>query len=398
MIRHKEKKFQLSAILTIAFIHLLHDTYSCFLPPLLPLLREKLTLSYSSLSFLSVIQRLPSLLFPMIGLLADKIDFRYLLIVTPIITACVMSFLGIVPHYGLLVLLLLIMGLSASFFHVPGPIMIKKVSGNRIGMGMGFYMLGGEIARAVGPLLILGAVSLWGLEGTWKLVPVALAASLTLSFKLRHIVAQGEKKNVRSVLSRPIKLLRNYSQIFILLIGYQFFTSTIKSTLTFYLPTYLNNQGNSLLVGGLALSVFQLAGALGTLLAGTLSDRIGRRRTLLTSSIISPVLMIGLIHSKNHFMAFSALIGLGIFLFTSMPVLLAYVNDIETDRPAFLNSIYMTIGFVIGPLVLMILGAISDQIGLESTIRYTPFMGVCAIPFVFLLPNSSGRVQGGMEI
>ena len=48
---------------------------------------------------------------------------------------------------------------------------------------MSFYMLGGEIARTLGPLVIIGAVSLWGLEEIYKLIPFGVPASIILYFK-----------------------------------------------------------------------------------------------------------------------------------------------------------------------------------------------------------------------
>lgn len=176
----ENKKFHFGNVATISFAHLVHDVYSSFLAPLLPLLIDKLSISYSLAGMLSVFQRLPSFLNPVIGILADKMAVRYLLIVSPAITAVSMSLLGVAPSYTVVVILLLVMGLSSAMFHVPAPVMIKHVSGARIGKGMSIFMLGGELARTLGPLFVLSAVSLWGLEGTYKLIPIGLAASFIL--------------------------------------------------------------------------------------------------------------------------------------------------------------------------------------------------------------------------
>ncbi|RLE15820.1 MAG: MFS transporter, partial [Acidobacteria bacterium] len=145
-VKTKRKKgdsgFQTGNVLLISTAHLVHDIYSSFLAPILPLLIEKLQITYTAAGFLTVVQRAPSLLNPLMGLLADKIRVRYLLILAPAITSISMSLLGMAPNYGILVLLLLSMGIGAMCFHVPGPVMIKAVSGDRMGKGMSFYMLG----------------------------------------------------------------------------------------------------------------------------------------------------------------------------------------------------------------------------------------------------------------
>lgn len=46
-------------------------------------------------------------------------------------------------------------------------------------------MVGGELARTAGPLLVTAGVSLWGLEGLYKLMPLGILASVVLYIKLK---------------------------------------------------------------------------------------------------------------------------------------------------------------------------------------------------------------------
>jgi len=101
----KGKKFQWSNVLTISFAHMLHDIYSSFLAPILPLLIAKLHMGYTLAGLLSFIQRVPSLLNPFIGLLADKLSLRYFIIIAPSITSVSMSLLGVASHYLTLLIL-----------------------------------------------------------------------------------------------------------------------------------------------------------------------------------------------------------------------------------------------------------------------------------------------------
>ena len=63
-----KKKFQTGNVLTVSFAHMVHDTYSAFLAPILPLLIEKLGLSYSQVGLFSVIQRARRFSIPLSGL------------------------------------------------------------------------------------------------------------------------------------------------------------------------------------------------------------------------------------------------------------------------------------------------------------------------------------------
>ena len=182
-----KKKFQFGNVLTLSFAHLSHDIYSAFLAPVLPLLISKLGISLSLAGFLDIARKLPSLFNPFVGLIADRVCVRYFIIVTPAITGIAMSLLGVAPSYPILLILLLVAGISSTLFHVPTPVMIKHVSADQTGKGMSYYMLGGELARTLGPLLITAAISLWGLEGSWRVMPLGIIASFILYFKLRNV-------------------------------------------------------------------------------------------------------------------------------------------------------------------------------------------------------------------
>jgi len=178
---------------TVSLAHLVQDTYSAFLAPILPLLIEKLGLSLVMSAFLDIARKLPSLLNPYFGLLAERKDARYFVILSPALSAFSMSLLGIANSYAILIFLLILAGISSTLFHIPSPGMIKASAGDKLGRGMSYYMVGGELARTIGPLLITAGVSLWGLEGTWRLMPFGFVASLILYYKLIRLSTHANK-------------------------------------------------------------------------------------------------------------------------------------------------------------------------------------------------------------
>ena len=377
------EKFQTRSVFTIAFTHFLHDVYSSFLAPLLPLLIEKFSLSYTLAGLLTVFQRLPSLLNPFVGIIADKLAVRYLLIFAPSVTAICMSLLGWAPTYFIAALLLFFSGISASLFHVPAPVVIKKISGSRIGKGMSYFMFGGEIARSVGPFLILSAVSLWTLEGSYKVMPIGLGASVLLFFQFRRIdISPNFKKKVEK--TKVKETLKSVFPLIVTVAGISFFMSIIRSALTAFLPTYAAASGYSLWEGGIALSIVQLAGALGSFSSGTLSDKLGRRETLIIISLISPVLMLLFVYSSG-WLAVPILVLSGFFLFSSTPVLLAIINEYKSEHPSFVNGLFMTMNFISGAGSVMIIGALSDWLGFAATYKISAFLGLLSLFFVLRL-------------
>ncbi|MCW8996260.1 MAG: MFS transporter [Psychromonas sp.] len=374
------KKFKKSEVFTISAAHMLNDTYSAFLAPLLPLLIEKLGMSLSVSALLEIIRRIPTLFNPFFGLLAEKTEIKYLVIVTPAITAISMSLIGLAPSYSILFILLFVSGISAALFHVPSPVMIKEASGDRIGTGMSWFMVGGESARTIGPLLITAAVSLWGLEGIYRLMPLGLIASFILYLKFKDFNFQRPVRKAKEK-GDTRKLLKRYTPFFITLSSYLFFQAGMKSALTLYLPVYLTSQGESLWYAGISLSVLQFFGVLGAFFSGNISDRIGRKNTLVLTSSGSALLMALFIYSGSiYILAF-----LGLFLLSSGPVLMAAVQDTQTQMPTFMNSMYMSLSFSITSIVVFGIGLLGDGFGLESTYIFCNVLAIGAIPVAFLL-------------
>lgn len=374
------KKFDKSKVLTISVAHMVHDIYSSFLAPLLPLLIEKLGISLSISAFLDITRRIPALLNPFFGLLAERTGAKYFVILTPAITAISMGLIGCASSYSILFILLFVSGISSALFHIPSPVIIKEFSGNRIGVGMSSFMVGGETARTLGPLIVTAAVSFWGLEGTFHLIPLGIVASFILYFKLKDIDQyRPARKKVEKGDSK--KLLKKYRTFFILIATYLIFQSGMKSALTLYLPVYLTGQGESLWYAGVSLSLLQFFGVIGTFLAGNFSDKIGRSQTLIISSIGSTLCM-GLFVYTGHIYI---LAFLGLFLFASGPVLMATVQDTNSHMPTFMNSIYMSINFGVSSIIVFTVGMLGDNWGLESTYIICSILAIGCIPSAYLL-------------
>jgi FSR family fosmidomycin resistance protein-like MFS transporter len=380
-----KKGFQTGNVTLIAFSHLVHDIYGAFLAPLLPLLIAKLGFSYTAAGFLTVAQRFPSLLNPIFGVIADKSGARYFLIGAPAVTAISMSLLGIAPSYSVLLLLLTIMGISAACYHVPTPVMIKQLAGNKLGKGMSFYMFAGELARTIGPLVIIAAVSFWGLEQTYWLILPGLLASFFLYAKFKKIPIERKAKEKPSYgLGKTLVQLKT---TLIGLTGITILMGGLKGAMVTFLPTYLTAKGFSLALAGGSLSVLEAGGVVGVLTAGTLSDRLGRKSVLLAAIVGAP-LMMGIFLLNPGLLTLPILFVLGFFLLSTGPVMLAIVQESGSDRPAYVNGIYMMIHFVSGSIMTVLVGAFNDWMGLDITYQLAALLALGALCFLPLLPGS----------
>ncbi len=378
------QKFKSKEVLVLSVAHLAHDMFSAILAPLLPLLIAKLGMSLSVTAFLDIIRRVPALFNPILGLLVERTGSKYIVILAPAVTAISMGFVGLANSTIMLFILLFVAGISAALFHVPSPVMVRNVSGNRVGTGMSFFMVGGELARTLGPMMVIAAVSAWGLEGIYRLIPLGLVASFILFIKLRHYKAPErltkakEKGDTRRVLKEQKVFLGS-------LAGYILFQNVGKSALTLFLPVYLTQQGSSLWYAGISLSVLQFFGVVGTFCAGNISDRIGRRSTLLVSSVATVVVLWLFVISNNIIL----LAILGLFLFASGPVLLAKTQDTGTNMPTFMNSMYMFINFGVSSVAVFCVGVLGDGVGLQMTYSIATVFCIGTIPLAWIVTRDS---------
>jgi FSR family fosmidomycin resistance protein-like MFS transporter len=374
-----DKNQDKNQVATISVAHLAHDTYSSFLAPILPLLIEKLSIALYMVAFLDIARKIPSLLNPFFGLLAQKSDARYFVIISPALTAFSMSLLGLSSSYAMLIFLLLLSGISSTLFHIPSPGIIKASSGKNIGRGMSFYMVGGELARTVGPLFVTAGISLWGLEGTWRLMPLGFVASAILYYKLKdfHFKQNFAKKIEKG---DALKEVKRFLPLFSIISSYMFFQSGIKMATTLYLAVYLTQNGFSIWYASISLSILQFFGVVGTFLSGSISDKIGRQKMLIFSSFGSAISMSAFLYCENIYTIFIILAILGLFMFSSSPVLLAVIHEIDTNMPTFINSVYMSINFSISSIVVFSMGYFGDSLGLNFTYMIASIMAFLAIP------------------
>lgn len=379
-----QSEFRLGLISTISFGHFVHDIFSsAFLPALLPLLREKLSLNYALAGSLVFFLQLPSILNPLIGYMADKVSLRYLVILAPALSATLISGVGLATNYVTLVFVLLCAGLSIAAWHAPSPAMIAQMAGKRVGAGMSFFMTGGEIARTVGPLVAVAGVTWFGLEGIWRLSILGWLTTAFLWVQLRNIPARPAGV-APAVLST---FWPNARRVFPLLMWLVVARVPMLAAITVYLPTFVRDERQaSLWLAAAALTILEGAGAFGVFFTGTLSDRWGRKHMLFVLLLIAPVALVGFLFLPTTY-SILMLVILGLTAITPAPVIMAVVQDEFPDNRAFANGIFLALNFVLRGIGIWLVGALADSAGLQSAFLWSGLLAYLGLPAVWLLPR-----------
>jgi len=344
-------------VFLLSFAHLTHDIYTSYLAPVLPILIQKLGISVTEASILDVIRRIPALFNPYLALIVSRKDVRFFTILSPVTTAIFMSLIGIAPNYIILLILLFLAGISAQIFHIATPAIVKEVT-PKMGFGMSMFMVGGEFARTIGPLIATAAISIWGIEGLYKTIIFALFASTFLWWQLNKIDGNFTPKAKQKA---DFKIFLEYKNFFLVMAGFMFFQSFAKIFFAFYLPLYLTHIGESLTQANISLSFFQFFAIIGTFLSGNIADKIGNKKTLIISTLFAILSMPFFIFLN---MIYLPLILLGLSLFSTGPVMLSIIHHKENSTA--LNGVYMMLAFLIPAIVTFLIGVLSDIIGLQN--------------------------------
>ncbi len=381
-------RFHVDQVMTIAGGHFMHDSFSAFLAPLLPLLQDRLNIGYAVAGGLAIFTQLPSLLNPFIGYLADRVSLRYFVILAPGITATLMSFMGFAPDYLVLTLLLLAAGVSIAAFHAPAPAMIGRVAGQRIGTGMSIFMASGELGRTVGPVVAVAGVTWWGLEGLWRLAILGWLTSAVLYWRLRQVAARppARQPGMEMVWVRV-------RQTFPVLTWIMLPKAFMVVAITTYLPIFMRDElETSLWLAATSLTILEGAGVVGALTTGTLSDRLGRGRVLLLLLALAPLLLLLFLVGPGWLTA-PVLVALGLTAISPTPVLLAVVQDQFPDNRAAANGVFMFLNFIIRAVAIWTVGWLADHYGLMAAFWWSSLIALLSVPAVFWLPRRAETTE-----
>lgn len=380
------RKFFTPRLGLLAVGHLTIDSYSSFFSPLLPLLVTKLHLNLTRVGALVALASLSSSFAqPVFGLLSDRVRRPWFVAFGPLTAAVFMSGLGLAPTYGALVALLMLGGIGVAAFHPQAASLASDVSPRR-GMAMAFFVTGGTIGFALGPLFSVGIVSAFGLDRTWLAVFPGLVVSALLLAWFARVTPRARHEIVRPPLSELRPVLRPLTLLYFAVVS----RSAVSYGFMIFLPLYLNARGYSLVRSGWMVSTYLLLGALGGFLGGWLADRWGGRRVIVASFIGSIPLYFGFLFLPDRLGLPSLVLG-GFVLQASLPVNIVLGQELAPRHSSTISSLLMGAAWGLGALFIGPIGALADQRGLHAALLALACVLVGGLACALSLPATRGH-------
>jgi FSR family fosmidomycin resistance protein-like MFS transporter len=355
---------------SVALAHGIHDMFSGFLPPLLPILIAKFGLSNLSGGSLTLFYSLPSLLQPLIGSIADRRNLKIVVSLAPLVTGTVMTLLGLAATPAMMMVMLVLAGLSSAALHAIGPALNSKHAGKKLGRGMSFWVNAGSLGYALGTLVLVSAYDVLGLSGLPILIILGAVASVLVWRGLKDVDTSVDM--VRSQKSAP----KNWGKILKIMVPIVFIIASramMVVMLSTYFPAFLLERGASTWVSGAGMTLIFGSGVVGSYVAGSLSDKFSRINILAISTITLFAFMMIFLRFEG-WLQVPVLMLIGFFELAALPVLMALVQDGFSEDRAFMNGLFLAINFVGTSLAVPLVGRLADLYSFQQTFQLAAYI------------------------
>jgi MFS transporter, FSR family, fosmidomycin resistance protein len=371
----------------LALGHLVIDTNQGSLPALLPHLKTALGLTYAATGMIVLMSNITSsLIQPLFGFLADKTARRWLLPLSVFLSAVGIGFSGVAPSYLAVLALVMVSGFGVAAYHPEGYRTATQVAGAKKATGVSIFSTGGNIGIAVGPPLITALITMYGTAGSLgMLVPGLLMTGLLMAVLpglSRPLPARTEGRVTGA------QTMVGAMAILVLVVSIRSWTQLGFTT---YMPFYYLEvlKGDPRMVGTL-LAVFLGAGAVGTLIAGPIADRVGHRRFMVSVFFLSAPIAVAFLLVSGVW-TFVLLGALGLVLVST------FTTAVVLGQAYLPRNLGMASGLIVGFAIgaggvgATALGWIADRWGLSSALWISALMPILGCAVALTLPEPRSR-------
>ena len=367
--------------------HLIIDLGQGILPILMPLLAQSLHLSYFQVGTVVLAFTFSSAIIqPVFGVLSDRYSMPWLMPLGLFLSGLGLALTGIVNSYALLLLVVLLSGIGVAGYHPEGSKVAHFVSeDSKAGASMAIFSVGGNLGFGLGPMLAIFLLSFAGLDSILGvMIPGALAA-LVFLFLMPKFKKILEKKPSKQKSDSAINTRSDDRRSLVLLILYVTIRSWIHSGLIYFIPFYYPSF-KGIPDPEYLVSMFLIAGVVGTVLGGPFADRFGGRNGMLASMAVSLFTVYPFIHFNGTWIPVLAFI-VGASVISTFSVTVVFGQRLLPNNIGLASGLMLGFGVGMGSIGIILLGVIADHMGLPLTMNLISLLPVLGIILAFTLPD-----------
>lgn len=385
-------KSLMHSLYLVALAHLVLELCANFLPVIYPIAIAEMGLTYVQVGFIALVLGVGGSLFqPVFGYLSDRWNPRQMTVLSILWIGTLMSLVGFTWNYLSLVLLVGLASLGSAAFHPAGATIASDSSSTRRGAAISVFSVGGNLGAALSPLLVTVGISWLGPRGTGILLPVMALCCLLLYLHWRGQpppTTQQLPLKPAPTQSTRLSAAKNGSALGLALIVVAVMCrSWFQVSMATYLPEWMRSQGWSLAAGGQMLFVLLVTVSVGSLVGGTLSDRVGRWQVVAISLLLMAPAQWLFLSTTGMWRV--GLVGfMGMMIGGSFPVAIIMAQETWPRGVGMASALVMGLGWLPGGVGASFTGFIADQtslgLGLQSLI-IPPLVGSACILIYALL-------------
>jgi MFS transporter, FSR family, fosmidomycin resistance protein len=288
----------------------------------------------------------------------------------------------VAPNAALIGVLLLLAGVGSAAFHPQAVAAAGLVSGDRKGFGISVFIFGGSVGFAVGPLAIIGAVHLWGLERSYYAMIPGLLSVLLLGLYLKVPSGVASRGRILSLTAAFKGTQKSMALLFAIAVIREFTRIAVAT----FLPIFLALQGRSLAAGGITLALFSMAGALGGMVGGSLSDTWGRKAVILASGLLCVPLLHGMFLTDGLVSLLFLVLAAGT-LSGANSVIIALAQELVPSRAGTASSLVMGLGWGVAGVLLIGFGTLAESISVSRALAIAATLPLLTAGLALALPK-----------
>lgn len=366
----------------LALAHLVNDSFTALLTPLLPSLQAAFGVSIAQTTALVAVSSfVSSMLQPLFGALGDGSARRALAAVGPLVCGLGMVWLGYAPAFSIVVLLVAISGVGSAVFH-PAAIALVHAGSRPAQRGLfaALFSSAGTAGLAVGPL----TATLLGLRGLPFLIPVGVITAAIVWTVAPDVdrtlpVVKRTWRQYASVFHGPMRLL--------------WAMGVLRSVSTIAWQTMVGftlvARGQEVHLGP-ALATFSIASALGGIAGGQLSDRVGRIPVLRSSIVATIPIFVALVYSTPSNWWFYPLAALvGVMVNANIPVSVVTAQEYAPDNVATASALMMGFTWGTAGVLVLLVGVLADFTSPQTAMVASILLLLPALWLTLRLPEPS---------
>jgi len=381
------RRGRVGQLLGLALGHALNDGYVNFIAPLWPQIRERFALSMTDIGAITFWWGLTTNFGqPIFGYLTDRWRPRQLVVVATLISTFFFSFIGYMQTLPGFIAFLVLGGMGVALYHPRGGALAVAVSGSRRALGMGVFGAGGAIGYALG---YLGSPYLHNLTGDMKGLAYAAPVGLIGAVVLFIINAEGRIAAQKAAFSFRKHMAPYVGRVLPLMVVMVLRSAAVVAFGNF-IPLMLDAQGWDLTKGGHAGFYFISGGAIGGLIGGHISDRLGRRGITIFTLLISPpflyyALKAAALPSLGWF--YVLLFAAGFVMRGAEPTNITHTQEMLPQGASLAASLGMGGAWGFAGLVAPIVGRVSDSFGVAYALSWVVWVPVAAAVAAVFIPR-----------